>query len=98
MQPSESPAELDAGPVPEPPAVETRRPLPTGDVTRAVLFAVLALLLAVHGDEIPALVAALAAGIFVTEAVVHRRRHEQVGRAFGRAAGRALASRRRFRA
>jgi hypothetical protein len=73
------------------------RPLPTGDVTRSVVFAVLALLLVLHGDDIPALVAALAAGLFVIEMFVHRRRDDQLGRAFGRAVGRALASRRRLR-
>ena len=60
-----------------------------------MVFAALALLLVLLGDEIPALVAALAAGLFVIEAFVHRRREDQLGRAFGRAVGRALASRRR---
>jgi hypothetical protein len=97
MHPTDSPAELDVGPLPETPAVDTRRPLPVGDVTRAVVFGALALVLVLLGDEIPALVAALAAGLFVIEAFVHRRRDDQLGRAFGRAVGRALASRRRFR-
>ena len=98
MHSTDSSAQLDAGPLPEPPVAAARRPLPTGDETRAVVFAVLALLLVLHGDDIPALVTALAAGLFVIEAFVHRRRDDQLGRAFGRAVGRALASRRRFRA
>jgi hypothetical protein len=98
MHDAESPARLDAGPLSEPPVIDARRPLPSGDVARAVVFAVLALLLVLHGDDIPALVTALAAGLFVIEAFVHRRRDDQLGRAFGRAVGRALASRRRFRA
>ena len=94
VQPTESSAQVD---VPEAPVAEARRSLPTGDVTRAVVFAVLAVLLLLHGDEIPALFAGLAAMLFVIEAFVHRRRDDQLGRAFGRAVGRALASRRRFR-
>ena len=94
VQPTESSAQVD---VPEAPVAEARRPLPTGDVTRAVVFAVLTVLLLLHGDEVPAVVAGLAAMLFVIEAFVHRRRDDQLGRAFGRAVARALASRRRFR-
>jgi hypothetical protein len=97
MPPPTPEAQADAGPVLEPPAVDARRALPTGDVLRAAVFTVLALALALHGDWIPALVTALAAALFVVEAIVHRRRDDQLGRAFGRAVGRALASRRRFR-
>jgi hypothetical protein len=96
MQEAESPA-ADAGALVEAPVADVRQGLPIGDVTRAVVFALLALVLALLGDDIPALVAALAAGLFVIEAFVHRRRDDQLGRAFGRAVGRAVASRRRFR-
>jgi hypothetical protein len=96
MQPTQDPAGADAAPPLGAPG-NARRPLPTGDVVRAAVFALIALALGIYGDLIPAVVAALAAALFVTEALVHRYRDDQQGRAFGRAVGRALASRRRWR-
>jgi hypothetical protein len=95
MQPP-TPAEIEqAVPTPEARRSVARRRLLSGDALRAAVFAVLAVMLVASGDPIPALVCALAAALFVIEAVVTRRRSAQLGRAFGRAVGRALAPKRR---